>query len=296
MQAALARAEQARVVYQSQIDGVHTSVARLRAELRDAEYNLQLTTVRAPGPGFVTQLALRPGMFVVPAPFRPAMVFVHHDDRALAAGFQQNALQRVRAGDEAEVAFDAVPGRVFKGKVARVLDAIATGQLQAAGSLQDMESLRRVDERLRSSICMKTSRPTTFLAGQPRRWQSIRHTPITSPSSGAFCCACGAGRTMCSWRAFAVREKRALRRSGQRSRRKSGEAALYLEAARPPGAATPADPSARSITGTVFNHPLNVRCHFCFANCVAASQFSWHRSCPRIPRQGERLGLRNTQK
>jgi multidrug resistance efflux pump len=113
-------------------------VARLRADLRDAEYNLQLTTVTAPGPGFVTQLALRPGMYMVPAPFRPAMVFVHHDDRTLAAGFQQNALQRVRPGDEAEVAFDAVPGRVFKGKVARVLDAIATGQLQAAGTLQDM--------------------------------------------------------------------------------------------------------------------------------------------------------------
>lgn len=138
MQAAVARAEQARVVYQSQIDGVHTSVARLRADLRDAEYNLELTTVRAPGPGFVTQVALRPGMYVVPAPFRPAMVFVHHDDRALAAGFQQNALQRVRPGDEAEVAFDALPGRIFKGKVARVLDAIATGQLQAAGTLQDM--------------------------------------------------------------------------------------------------------------------------------------------------------------
>lgn len=138
MQAAVARAEQARVVYQSQIDGVHTSVARLRADLRDAEYNLQLTTVRAPGPGFVTQVALRPGMYVVPAPFRPAMVFVHHDDRVLAAGFQQNALQRVRPDDEAEVAFDAVPGRIFKGKVRRVLDAIATGQFQAAGTLQDM--------------------------------------------------------------------------------------------------------------------------------------------------------------
>ena len=44
------------------------------------------------------------------------MVFVHEDDRTLAAGFQQNALQRVRPGDEAEVAFDAVPGRVFKGQ------------------------------------------------------------------------------------------------------------------------------------------------------------------------------------
>jgi multidrug resistance efflux pump len=138
LQAANAKAEQARVVYQSQIGGVHTSVARLRADLRDAEFDLDRTTVRAPGPGFVTQVALRPGMYVIPAPLRPVMVFVHGDDRTLAAGFQQNALQRVRAGDEAEVAFDAVPGQIFKGKVLRVLDAIAAGQFQASGSLQDM--------------------------------------------------------------------------------------------------------------------------------------------------------------
>ncbi|MFN3623995.1 MAG: HlyD family secretion protein [Hyphomicrobium sp.] len=138
LQEAVAKTEQARVAYESQIGGVHTSVARLRADLRDAEFDLDMTTVRAPGPGFVTQLALRPGMYVIPAPLRPVMVFVHDDDRTLAAGFQQNALQRVRPGDEAEVAFDAVPGRVFKGKVARVLDAIALGQFQASGSMQDM--------------------------------------------------------------------------------------------------------------------------------------------------------------
>ena len=138
LQAAVAKAEQARVTYQSQIGGVHTSVARLRADLQDAEYDLERTTVRAPGPGFVTQLALRPGMYVIPAPLRPVMVFVHNDDRTLAAGFQQNALQRVRPGDEAEVAFDAVPGRVFKGKVLRVLDAIASGQFQATGSLHNI--------------------------------------------------------------------------------------------------------------------------------------------------------------
>jgi multidrug resistance efflux pump len=138
MQSAVARSEQARITYQSQIDGVHTSVARLRAELRDAEYNLELTTVRAPGAGFVTQQALRPGMYVVPAPFKPAMVFVNFDDRVLAAGFQQNALLRVRPGDEAEVAFEGAPGRIFKAKVRSVIDVIATGQLQATGALQDM--------------------------------------------------------------------------------------------------------------------------------------------------------------
>jgi multidrug resistance efflux pump len=77
-------------------------------------------------------------MYVVPAPLRPVMSFVHDQDRTFSAAFQQNALQRVRVGDEAEIAFDAVPGRVFKGKVRTVVDAIAAGQLQATGQLQDI--------------------------------------------------------------------------------------------------------------------------------------------------------------
>jgi multidrug resistance efflux pump len=114
-------------------------VARLQADLADAQFNLDQTVTRAPGPGFVTQVALRPGMYVVPAPLRPVMTFVNTDiqDQGLGAAFQQNSLQRVKAGDEAEVAFDAVPGRVFKGKVRTLLDAIAAGQIQASGALVD---------------------------------------------------------------------------------------------------------------------------------------------------------------
>jgi multidrug resistance efflux pump len=131
-------ADKARLAYESEIGGVNTQVARLQAELSDAQFDLDETVMRAPGPGYVTQMALRPGMYTVPAPLRPVMVFVHTDDRQLAAGFQQNALQRVRAGDEAEIAFDALPGQIIKGKVKHVIDAIATGQLQATGALQDM--------------------------------------------------------------------------------------------------------------------------------------------------------------
>jgi len=136
--AAQAAAENARLAFESEIGGVNTTVARLQAELSDAEFNLEQTVTRAPGPGYVTQMALRSGMYVIPAPLRPVMVFVHKDDQELAAGFQQNALQRVRAGDEAEIAFDGLPGRILKGQVKYVLDAIATGQFQATGVLQDM--------------------------------------------------------------------------------------------------------------------------------------------------------------
>src|ERR1700730_5638398 len=136
---AKAEEERARLAYSSNIEGVNTTVARLTAELADAQYDLDQTVTRAPGNGFVTQVALRPGMYVVPAPLRPVMAFVNTDihDQGLGAAFQQNSLQRVRAGDEAEGAFDAVPGRVFKGKVRTVLDAIAAGQIQASGALVD---------------------------------------------------------------------------------------------------------------------------------------------------------------
>lgn len=130
--------EKAKLAYESEIGGVNTTVARLQADLDDAQFDLDQTVVRAPSPGYVTQMALRPGMYVIPAPLRPVMVFVHKDDQELSAGFEQNALQRVRAGDEAEIAFDALPGTILKGKVKYVLDAIATGQLQATGTLQDI--------------------------------------------------------------------------------------------------------------------------------------------------------------
>lgn len=61
-------------------------------------------------------MVLRPGMYAIPAPLRPLMVFVRTDDQVLAAGFQQNSLQHVRTGDTAEIAFDAIPGRVIERK------------------------------------------------------------------------------------------------------------------------------------------------------------------------------------
>jgi multidrug resistance efflux pump len=143
LQAAVSKAEQARVTYQSEIGGVHTSVARLQAELGDAEFDLDQTTTRAAGPGFVTQVALRPGMYAIPVQLRTAMLFVNTGkrDEELVASFQQNSLQRVRAGDEAEVAFDAVPGRIFKAKVRTVVHAIAGGQLVNRVTLVEPETL-----------------------------------------------------------------------------------------------------------------------------------------------------------
>lgn len=118
------------------------SLEAARGKLVEAQFNLDQTVVRAPADGFVTQVGLRPGMMAVPLPLRPVMTFVDTGDRVLAGAFQQNALQRVREGDEAEIAFDAVPGKIFRGKVRTVIGAIAQGQVQAGGVLIDPGQIR----------------------------------------------------------------------------------------------------------------------------------------------------------
>lgn len=127
--------ERARLGFASEIDGVNTAVARLQADLHNAEYDLAETTIVAPTDGYVTQLFLRPGMTANPS--TPALVFIHSADNPFAASFPQYALQNVRVGDEAEIAFDGIPGSVFKARVKLPADAMAQGQVQAGGALLD---------------------------------------------------------------------------------------------------------------------------------------------------------------
>ncbi|MDF1635279.1 HlyD family secretion protein [Mycoplana sp. MJR14] len=141
---AKAQAMQARLAYESQINGVNPAVARLTAELRNAEFELDQTTVRAASDGYVAQVFLRPGMMANPLPLRPVMVFINSEDRMLAAAFIQNSLQRVRVGDEAEVSFKAVPGKIFKARVAAIIDVMAQGQLQPTGALIDPQAPERL--------------------------------------------------------------------------------------------------------------------------------------------------------
>ncbi|WP_411063002.1 HlyD family secretion protein [Vibrio rotiferianus] len=139
---AQSKQEQAQIALDSEVGGENTQVASLLAELRKAEFNLEQTVVTAPTDGYVTQLALRPGVMAVPLPLAPVMTFVHTEDKLYTAAFRQNSLQRLEPGFEAEFMFRALPGSVFKGEVVEVLPAIGESQFQARGSLLGTEALR----------------------------------------------------------------------------------------------------------------------------------------------------------
>ena len=142
LEVAQSKQKQAQIALDSEVGGENTQVASLLAELRKAEFNLEQTVVTAPTDGYVTQLALRPGVMAVPLPLAPVMTFVHTEDKLYTAAFRQNSLQRLEPGFEAEFMFRALPGKVFKGQVVDVLPAIGESQFQARGSLLGTEALR----------------------------------------------------------------------------------------------------------------------------------------------------------
>jgi len=141
-QAARAEAERAALEAAAAIEGVNTDVARIQAELDTARYDLEQTVVRAPTDGVVVQLFLRPGMYTVPMPLRPVMVFMHSEQARFAGAFLQNSSQRIIEGSEAEVVLPAVPGRFFKAKVVSAGAYIPQGQLVPSGTLVDPELIK----------------------------------------------------------------------------------------------------------------------------------------------------------
>ncbi len=123
----------------SEYEGDNPEVAEIRSLLTIAEFNLQETIVRAPSDGYVTQVALRPGMMAVPLPLRPVMTFVHDEEKFFFAAFRQNSLQRLKPGYEVEFLFKALPGKVFQGEVVEAFPAIGESEIQEQGSLRGTE-------------------------------------------------------------------------------------------------------------------------------------------------------------
>jgi multidrug resistance efflux pump len=133
LEAARANENAAYLALSSSVGDEQSRVAQVLAQLESAQLDLDRTVVRAPGPGLVTFLTLRPGMQV--SPLRSVVTFVYTDELMIVALFQQKALRSLKAGDLAKVNFPALPGHVFDGEVIGLAEAIGEGQFYASGQL-----------------------------------------------------------------------------------------------------------------------------------------------------------------
>ncbi|PHR64494.1 HlyD family secretion protein [Alcanivorax sp.] len=152
--AALAKAE---TELSGEVDGDDPSVAAVKAQLEEARFNLENTIIRAPTDGFVTQLAVLPGMMAVPLPLKPLANFVSDQERRFVAAFRQQSLLRLKPGYEAELTFTSLPGQVFRAKLIEVLPTIAESQLAAGQQLVGGEAFQRMDNETLTVIEIEKS-------------------------------------------------------------------------------------------------------------------------------------------
>lgn len=118
------------------VDGDLASVAKIKADIVQAEWQLDQTVTRSPCDCYLVNHQLRPGAYVTAMPFNNVMTLVEQHGQ-LVALFAQNELHQVEPGNRAEFALPTRPGRIFKGKVDSVVweQGLAQMRTDAQGAL-----------------------------------------------------------------------------------------------------------------------------------------------------------------
>ncbi len=119
----------------AELDGAKAAIRSLEAQLADAQWQLDQTTVVAPHDGHVVNLQVRPGVAVRTFAGTPSMSFISDETKEIVASFSQSSIRSVEVGDAAEMVFALHPGRVFTGTVTHVIRASGTAQLAASGNI-----------------------------------------------------------------------------------------------------------------------------------------------------------------
>jgi multidrug resistance efflux pump len=127
------RAAQAK--FDSQINGVNTTVASVEAKLAEAKYFLEQTTIYAPEDGFITNLQARPGLVVGIVRLGAIASYVVDEDLYVLAPIVQEHLKFVEENQPIEIALDLYPGRILTGRVEQIWWATGQGQMLPEGRL-----------------------------------------------------------------------------------------------------------------------------------------------------------------
>lgn len=178
-QMASAKANEAQVAQKlsGQVNGEQASVAAARAQfatakaqvdasradLANAQWNLDQTSVYAPANGYAINVQLRPGSFVTAFPVAPAMSFVEETYQVIAL-YQQNELTMVEPGNEAEISLNMHPGRIIKAKVDSVVWAQGQGQVAQSGTLPQTGAFPQMPGRFPVKLEVEEKDRDLFLA------------------------------------------------------------------------------------------------------------------------------------
>ena len=115
-------------------------ILQAQAALSQAQLDLERTSVRAPTDGLVTDVRVDRGNFASTGV--PQMTFLALHNIWVQADFTENNLGHIEPGAAVEIAFDAMPGKVFKGTVRSMGYGVAV-DTAALGALPAIENDRQ---------------------------------------------------------------------------------------------------------------------------------------------------------
>jgi membrane fusion protein (multidrug efflux system) len=111
------------VASNARAEAASARVALAEVAVKQAELNLQRTTVTAPVAGIVSKKAVEQGQIIQPG--QPLMTVIPLDRVWITANFKETQLKDMRVGQAVTIEVDAYGGREFNGKVESI--AAATG-------------------------------------------------------------------------------------------------------------------------------------------------------------------------
>jgi multidrug resistance efflux pump len=133
LEAAKAARQNAMLALESQIGGENPAVAQIKAQLGDAKWELEQTTIRAPGDGYVTVVALAVGDRATQ--LRSAMSFVLTDEIIIVGMFSPNGFQAIKSDAKVTLVFDSIPGTRYQAKITEIPRGVGQGQVGVSGTL-----------------------------------------------------------------------------------------------------------------------------------------------------------------
>jgi multidrug resistance efflux pump len=133
LDAAKAARESARLAMDSKIGGVNTTVAQIEAQLEHAKWELDQTTIVAPGDCYVTVVTLAVGDRALPA--RSVMSFIPLDEITIIGMFSPNGFRTIKPGAQVKLVFDNDPGSIHLGSIVTIPEGIGQGQVAVSGVL-----------------------------------------------------------------------------------------------------------------------------------------------------------------
>jgi len=112
-------------------------IRKALAELKQAQIDLDRTSLYAPSYGGITNLKIEEGHYAQSGV--PLMTFIEGDNVWIQANLRENSVANIKAGNEVDIALDVAPGRIFRGHVTSVGYAV---QQESTGEIGGLATIK----------------------------------------------------------------------------------------------------------------------------------------------------------